>query len=644
MSRFYITTPIYYVNAVPHLGTFYSTVVDDALARYHRARYGKENVFFLTGLDEHGQKIERIAREKGIEPQAYCDQIAEKFKSTWSRVGISNDDFIRTTEPRHKAAVAEMWNRLVDAGDIYEAEYDSMYCVGCESAKTEDEVDLVDGQKVCQIHRTPVERVKEKNYFFRLSKYAQKLLDWYDQKPSPVQPESRRNEVRSFVAGGLRDISVSRLASAVKWGIPVPGDPTHLVYVWIDALTNYLTVLGGPEAVARGTGKGAFWASANHMIAKDILRFHAVYWPAMLWSAGLPAPKQVFCHGYLTVKGQKISKSVPATKVDPNAIADELGVDPLRYFVLREYVLGADGDFTYESLFQRYESDLGNDLGNLLNRTISMAHKFVGGRVDGCNPYQEQIDPIKKAIEDAWANFSPSEALAQTWSIVREGNRYIDEQKPWVLAKKPEDLPALHGVLGRLLETVRWAALLVAPAMPSAAREILRQLGREQDDGTWPDKWGWPGGVLTEPKPVFPRVEPERQTALIDRWTAVPGVAVAPSPAADAKLAADISYEDFQKLDLRAAKVTAAERVPKADKLLKLTLDVGGEPRTVVSGIAPAYAPEQMIGKTVIYLANLTPRKIRGVLSQGMILAAGAEEVLALSGLDRDVPPGTPIR
>jgi methionyl-tRNA synthetase len=364
----------------------------------------------------------------------------------------------------------------------------------------------------------------------------------------------------------------------------------------------------------------------------------------MLWSAGLPAPKQVFCHGYLTVKGQKISKSVPATKVDPNAIADELGVDPLRYFVLREYVLGADGDFTYESLFQRYESDLGNDLGNLLNRTISMAHKFVGGRVDGCNPYQEQIDPIKKAIEDAWANFSPSEALAQTWSIVREGNRYIDEQKPWVLAKKPEDLPALHGVLGRLLETVRWAALLVAPAMPSAAREILRQLGREQDDGTWPDKWGWPGGVLTEPKPVFPRVEPERQTALIDRWTAVPGVAVAPSPAADAKLAADISYEDFQKLDLRAAKVTAAERVPKADKLLKLTLDVGGEPRTVVSGIAPAYAPEQMIGKTVIYLANLTPRKIRGVLSQGMILAAGAEEVLALSGLDRDVPPGTPIR
>jgi methionyl-tRNA synthetase len=653
MSRFYITTPIYYVNAVPHLGTFYSTVVDDALARYHRARAKsqgldpKENVFFLTGLDEHGQKIERIAREQGMPPQAYCDGIAEKFKATWARAGITNDDFIRTTEPRHKAAVAEMWKRLVAAGDIYEAEYDGMYCVGCETAKTEDDVDTENGQKLCKIHRTPVERVKEKNYFFRLSKYAPKLLEWYAQTPSPVQPESRRNEVRAFVESGLRDLSVSRQKKSVGWAIPVPDDPDQTIFVWIDALTNYLTVLGGPEAVARGSGKAAFWAGANHMIAKDILRHHAVYWPAMLMSAGLPPPKQIFCHGYLTVKGQKISKSITTTKIDPNAIADELGIDPLRYFVLREYTLGADGDFTYEALFQRYESDLGNDLGNLLNRTISMAHKFVGGKVEGCNPYQEQIDPIKKVIEDAWEGFSPAEALAQTWSIVREGNRYIDEQKPWALAKNAQDLPALHGVLGRLLETLRWAALMVAPAMPTAAQEILRQLGRAQDEGTWPDKWGWPGGALTEPKPVFPRIEPERQVALIDRWTAVPGGAMAgtPAPAAPAKPAtADISYEDFQKLELRAAKVTAAERVPKADKLLKLTLDVGGDLRTVVSGIAPAYAPEQMVGKTVVYLANLAPRKIRGVLSQGMILAAGGDEVLALSGLDRDVPPGTPIR
>ena len=653
MSRFYITTPIYYVNAVPHLGTFYSTVVDDALARYHRARHGKDNVFFLTGLDEHGQKIERIAREKKMEPQAYCDGIAEKFKETWKRVGISNDDFIRTTEPRHKAAVAEMWKRLVAAGDIYEAEYDGMYCVGCESAKTEDDVDTENGQKVCKIHRTPVERVKEKNYFFRLSKYADRLLAWYAQTPSPVQPESRRNEVRAFVESGLRDLSVSRQKKSVGWAIPVPDDPEQTIFVWIDALTNYLTVLGGPDAVARQKGqqgidgKAAFWSASNHMIAKDILRFHAVYWPAMLMSAGLPPPRQVFCHGYLTVKGQKISKSLPATKVDPNAIADELGVDPLRYFVLREYTLGADGDFTYEALFQRYESDLGNDLGNLLNRTISMAQKFVAGKVDGSDAHPAAAGARQEA-EAAWEEFAPSRALEAVWKIVREGNRYIDEKAPWALAKSPDTLPALHGVLGRSLETLRWAALMVAPAMPVAAKEILRQLGRAQDEGTWPDKWGWPGGTLADPKPVFPRIEPERQTALITKWAGTTDNAPAGAPASDAKAPApDIAFEVFAKLDLRAAKVTAAERVPKADKLLKLTLDVGGDPqetRTVVSGIAPAYAPEQMVGKTVIYLANLAPRKIRGVLSQGMILAAGAEEVLALSGLDRDVPPGTPIR
>ncbi len=663
MSRFYITTPIYYVNAVPHLGTFYSTVVDDALARYHRARARsqgldpKENVFFLTGLDEHGQKIERIARETGMEPQAYCDGIAERFKETWARVGITNDDFIRTTEPRHKAAVAEMWKRLQAADDIYQAEYDGMYCVGCESAKTEDDVDQENGQKICKIHRTPVERVKEKNYFFRLSKYAQKLLAWYDQTPSPVQPESRRNEVRAFVQSGLRDLSVSRQKKSVGWAIPVPDDPEQTIFVWIDALTNYLTVLGGPEAVAHGSGKAAFWAASNHMIAKDILRFHAVYWPAMLMSAGLPPPKQVFCHGYLTVKGQKISKSINTTKIDPNAIADELGVDPLRYFVLREYTLGADGDFTYEALFQRYESDLGNDLGNLLNRTISMAHKFVAGKVASRGDdalYLQTVEPIKDVIEAAWEGFRPAEALYQTWRLISEGNRYIDASAPWKLAKLPEGQAALQIVLGQSLETLRWAALMIAPAMPSASNEILRQLGRSEDEGTWPDKWGWPGGTLSEPKPVFPRIEPERQAALIDKWTAVPGTAPAPgaAPAADGAPATppapDIAYEDFQKLDLRVARVTAAERVPKADKLLKLTLDVGGDPatnmRTVVSGIAPAYSPEAMVGKTVIYLANLAPRKIRGVVSQGMILAAGGDEVLALGGLDRDVPPGTPIR
>jgi methionyl-tRNA synthetase len=657
--RFYVTTPIYYVNALPHLGTFYTTVVADALARYHRAR-GRET-FFLTGLDEHGQKIERIARDQGIEVQVYCDGVAAQFQDAWRRFGISNDDFIRTTSARHEAAVAEMWRRLEAAGDIYEAEYDGMYCVGCEEAKTEDDVVTENGEKVCKIHLRPVERVKEKNYFFRLSKYAPRLLEWYARTPSPVQPESRRNEVRSFVEGGLRDLSISRTAASVKWGIPVPGDPSHTVYVWIDALTNYLTVLGGPNAVAAGTGKGAFWSAAHHLIAKDILRFHAVYWPAMLWSAGLEPPAEIFCHGYLTVKGQKIAKSVPATRVDPSAIAAELGVDPLRYFVLREYTFGGDGDFTYEALFQRHESDLGNDLGNLLNRTIAMARRFVGAelpaREHAVSPasaaFAEQAGAVLQSCQLAWDELSPSAALQATWSLVREANAHIERTKPWALAKDPGKRDELLDMLAVCGETLRWAALMTAPAMPTAAAEILRQLGREADVGTWPTRFAWPGGALAEPVPVFPRVEPDRQAALIAKW--VPGEASAPAPdaapapgakkpAEPAAAPTEIAIDDFARIELRAAKVVAAERIPKADKLLKLTLDIGTEQRTVVSGIAPTYAPEHLVGKTVIYLANLKPAKLRGVVSQGMILAAGDAEVLGLSALDREVPPGTIIR
>lgn len=664
MSRFYITTPIYYVNALPHLGTFYATVVADALARYHRARATsrgedqKKSVFFLTGLDEHGQKVERIAREKGMDPQAYCDGIAAKFVETWDRVGISRDRFIRTTDDDHTAAVIDLWQRMqanrdVDGKpDIYEAEYDGMYCVGCEEAKTDDDVIVEGGQKVCPIHRTPVEHIKEKNYFFNLPRYAPQLLRWYAEESDgrfPVQPISRLNEVREFVKGGLRPLSFSR--AAVKWGIPVPGDGRQTVYVWIDALTNYVTGLGGPEAVKRGEGNGAFWPASHHLIGKDLLRFHAVYWPAMLWSAGLEAPKQIFCHGFLNVKGQKISKSMPATRVDPNAIADELGVDPLRYFVLREYALGGDGDFTYEALFQRYESDLGNDLGNLLNRTISMVHKFIGPALTAQPPrHNVEASQILESAQTAWDGFSPANALEAIWRLVRAYNRKIDDDKPWVL-KKNNQTAALVEVLADCCESLRWAALMVAPAMPQAAKEILRQLGREKDEGTWPTTWGWPGGTLTNPKPIFPRIEPERQADLIARWVPADASTSVSTPAPVSGLAtpasppADIAIDDFAKIDLRAAKVLAAEIVPKSDKLLKLTLDVGeAEPRTVVSGIAPAYTPETIVGRTVIYLANLAPRKIRGVISQGMILAAGDTDVLGLSGLDKDVPPGTRIR
>jgi methionyl-tRNA synthetase len=471
--------------------------------------------------------------------------------------------------------------------------------------------------------------------------------------------------VVSFVSGGLKDLSVSRMS--VKWGIPVPEDPAHTVYVWIDALTNYLTAIGGPRAVDEGGRAAALWRNSHHLIAKDILRFHAVYWPAMLMSVGLPAPKAIFCHGYLTVKGQKISKSIPATRVDPNAIAEELGVDPLRYFVLREYTFGGDGDFSYEALLQRYESDLGNDLGNLLNRTVSLARQLPDAPILQPRSPAPAEDPNFKLDHDlqqvaevqldsttqAWEEFAPSRALEATWIMVRRTNAYIDQTAPWKLAKS-KAWDDLHRVLSNCCEVIRRAAQMVAPAMPSAAHEILRQIGRQDDFGRWPDAhWtGWPGGSVTDPKPVFPRIDPDRQQELITKWIgdAVPAGPPSPPPpgAGDKKDVSttpeEIAIDDFAKVDLRAAKVLAAEKVPKTEKLLKLTLDLGSEQRTVISGIAAAYSPEAMVGKTVVYLANLKPAKIRGVLSQGMILAAGDAEVLAMSALDREVPPGTKIR
>ena len=673
-ARFYVTTPIYYVNATPHLGTFYSTVVADALARFHRAQ--GDDTFFLTGLDEHGQKIERIAAERGVELQAYCDGIAAQFQAAWKRAEISNDDFVRTTQERHLVAVAEIWGRMEQAGDIYPAEYDGMYCVGCEDWKSEDDVVVVNGEKICPIHQRPVERVKEKNYFFRLSKYAEYLLELYE-RPGFIQPESRKNEVASFVRGGLKDISISRMKKSVAWAIPVPGDADHTVYVWIDALTNYLTVLGGPNAVEESLATkgraGDLWKNCTHIIAKDILRFHAVYWPAMLKSAGLPPPRGIFCHGYLTVKGQKISKSMPATKVDPLAVADDLdaavgapvGIELLRYFVLREYQLGGDGDFTYESLLQRYESDLGNDLGNLLNRTVNMAHQYLGGRVEkwiSSGPEYRELLASAEAARNGWRSFAPADALDKTWSIVRTANRYVDAKKPWMLAKELTSNPSVRGeldvILGCCCAHLRQVAHLIAPVMPQASKNLLAQLGLGDDAGWREDEAGgiaWPGATLGQAAPLFPRIDPDRKAALLAKWQPTPAApaAAAPaasspspaaaSPAVDAPPAA-IDKAVFDAIDLRAAKVLACERVPKTEKLLKLTLDLGTEQRTVVSGIAGAYAPEALVGRTVVYLANLKPAKIRGVVSKGMILAAGDAEVLALTALDRDVPPGTRIR
>jgi methionyl-tRNA synthetase len=598
-----------------------------------------------------------MAQELGTSPQAYCDGIVAQFKETWERMGMSYDRFIRTTDADHRAAVEAMWQRLSASGDIYLADYDAMYCVGCEGWKTEEDVVVEDGNKLCPLHRRPVERVREQNYFFRLSKYADKLLALYAQ-PGFIRPESRKNEVTEFVKSGLRDLSISR--TSVKWGIPVPGDPKHVVYVWLDALTNYISALGGPDGVLTDPRSQALWGACTHLIAKDILRFHAVYWPAFLMSAGLPPPKGVFCHGYITVKGQKISKSIPATRVDPNLVAGALGADTLRYFVLREYSLGGDGDFSYEALFQRHESDLGNDLGNLVNRTVSMARTLSDGFDAPHRSGYSAGDPLSEeglllrmaaaestlAASKAWDDFVPSRALEATWSMIRAGNVYLDRTAPWKLKKA--DKPAeLRDVLANTCEVIRRAALMIAPVMPASALEVLRQIGREADVGRWPvEEWGgWPGGKLCEPKPIFPRVEPDRQKELIASWLdQTPPVKVTASASAPAQPPTEISIEDFQKLDLRAAKVLQAEAVPKTEKLLKLTLDLGGEQRTVISGIAGAYAPADLVGRTVLYFANLKPAKIRGVLSQGMILAAGGEKVLALCGFDREVPAGAKVK
>jgi methionyl-tRNA synthetase len=649
---FYVTTPIYYVNAVPHLGTFYTTTVADAFARYHRAR--RHETFFLTGTDEHGQKIERIAREQGVTPKEYCDGVVAKFQQVWGQASMSYDRFIRTTDADHRASVEAMWQRMQANGDLYKADYDAMYCVGCEGWKTEEEVVEEGGAKLCPLHRKPVERVREENYFFRLSRYADKLLALYD-RPGFVRPESRRNEVAEFVRSGLKDLSVSR--ASVTWGIPVPGEPSQTIYVWLDALTNYVSALGGPDQVQSHARAQALWGACTHLIAKDILRFHAVYWPAMLMSAGLPPPKGVFCHGYITVKGQKISKSLPATRVDPSLIAASLGADPLRYFVLREYTLGNDGDFSYEALFQRFESDLGNDLGNLANRTLSMARQLGATFDEPHRPSYSAGDPLSEeslimrqcaqdmtaAASKSWDDMQPSRALEATWAMIRAGNVYLDRTAPWKLMKAGQ-VAELREILVSTCELIRRAAQLVGPAMPEASRELLRQLGREQDYGLWPTvEWGgWPGGKLGEPKPVFPRIDPDRQRALIAYWLdQTPPLKRVPAPGESP--ATEVSVEEFAKMDLRSAKVLAAEAVPKTEKLLKLMLDIGGEQRTVISGVAGAYRPEDMVGRTVLYLANLKPARIRGVVSHGMILAAGSDP-LSLAVFDRDVPPGTSVK
>jgi methionyl-tRNA synthetase len=699
-QTFYITTPIYYVNDVPHLGHAYTTLVADTLARFHRMR--GDDTRFLTGTDEHGQKVEEAAGKRGRTPQQLVDEVAPRFDETWKTLGITGYRFIRTTSDRHKRVVQALWRRIraTSPDDLYLASYQGWYCVGCEAFYTESQLVKDRDTWVCEIHKTPVSWLdKERSWFFRLSKYAEPPLRHIEAHPEFIRPEAYRNEIVAFLRSGLRDLSVSR--TSFQWGIPVPEpDPegmNHVIYVWMDALTNYLTDLCPESGEIGGADVDRYWSSVVHLIGKDILRFHTVYWPAFLMAAKLPLPRGIFAHGWWTVRGQKISKSMPATRIDPIKLADALGagsplgraigIDAMRYYLLREMPLGNDGDFTFESLFGRFNAELANDLGNLINRSLTLIGKLSAdappARDDaqyraGENPYWQLEVHAAEACNHAAAQFgafAPSRALEAVWRFVGMANRFIDQTQPWAMARTKD--PALPHALWCLQSTLWLIARLIAPVLPATTAALRTWIGDGDGALAWPEPaegrvlpLAPPALVAGTPSPLFPRLDDKLQQAILDKIVppdlaaaapaaagaapaarAPAGAAGAAAPAApaapEARSAplAPIKIDEFGRIELRVGTVLSAAAVPKAKKLLHLSVDLGEpEPRSIVAGIAETYTPDQMVGKQVIVVANLEPATIRGIPSQGMLLAAGEAQVLGLSALDRNVPAGTRVR
>jgi len=657
---FYVTTPIYYVNDRPHIGHAYSTVAADVVSRYQRLR-GKP-AYFLTGLDEHGLKIERRAKEEGLAPQDFVDRMAAPFRLAWEELGCAHDGFIRTTSPQHRENVQALWKLMEARGDIYLDDYEDWYCVGCESFKTEKE--LLEGN-LCPIHQQPVERIKERSYFFRLSKYTQPLLEYYDAHPDFVQPEARFNEVKSFVKEGLRDLSISR--TSFRWGVPVPDDPEHVVYVWLDALMNYVSALGGPAKEGEAPLYDEFWQSSEsiiHIVGKDILRFHTIYWPAFLMSAGIRLPTQIWAHGWLTVNGEKMSKSL-GNFLPPGPLVDAFGADVLRYYFMREVGFGQDGDFSHRNLLNRYNGELANGLGNLMNRIVaSILKKNLDGRVPRVELGdleaidQQLIDKARAASVEAAKHLEAlafHRALDTVWELVSAANKYVDSTEPWKLAKQ-DDRTRLEQVCYTVLETLRWLSILLFPVMPEKCNELRGQLGMppllptEQVD-LWPSAWGGlrPGTQTQPATPLFPRFDEAQERSILERLgVEAPRAEQKKAPAmTETEQSKDefIDFDDFTKVDLRVALVKEAEKVEKSKKLLKLIVDAGdGEPRQILAGISEHYAPEDLVGRRVIIVANLRPRKLMGLVSQGMVLAASDDGGLTVLSVDKDVEPGSPAK